>query len=130
MKLGKYYPGESEIESAIAYLGKYELNRKKHYINKDYLRGYRCVAHREYDKRCLQYWTDGDNDSESSLYLLAVNSVDDVKKFMDYHDLPLLGCDVPNVDWDCTGARFGDGPIINKLCDGRYTLRYQWFYDV
>lgn len=56
MKLGKYYPYKSEIESAIAYLGKYELDRKKYYINRDYLRGYRCVAHREYDSR----WKSGD----------------------------------------------------------------------
>ncbi|MBI9015021.1 MAG: hypothetical protein JEZ08_22510 [Clostridiales bacterium] len=131
MKLGKYYPIESEMYAAMSYLGKYALDRKKNYVNRDYLKGYRIVVKMEYDKRCLHYWTDSDSISEyTELYLLAVNSKEEVKQFMKDHILnmkEILPCEET---YGGAFSKFGGEPIIDKVCEGRYTLRFKWEYDV
>ncbi len=130
MKIGKYYPVESEIKNALTYLAKYELDRTKHYINRDYLRGHRIVAHRDYDHRILQYWTFGDSETEKELYFLAVNSVEEVEEVIKYHALSTKHQQPSISTHGCTGLRFGGEPVITKICSGRYTLRYQWHLDV
>lgn len=130
MKIGKYYPEELEIKNALSYLAKYQLDPINNRVNRDYLRGHRIVAHREYDNRILQYWTSADFETEKELYLLAVNSVDEVNKVIEYHNLSTEYQQSTLSTYGCTGEKFGGEPVITKICTGRYLLRYQWHLDV
>ena len=129
MKIGKYYPEDCEIVNAITHLGHLELDRKKHYINKDYLRGCRIVAKRKYDERVLQYWNTSDVDSSKEIFLLAVNSLEEVNDVIKYHGLNKEHHTLLDT-YGCSGESFGGEPMIDKICNGRYTLRYQWYLDV
>ncbi len=131
MKVGKFYPNKVELRNAMKKLGRYAKDRNKSNISKDYLKSYRNIVKKEYDKRCLHYWTDSDSISEyTELYLLAVNKIDEVKQFMKDHSLNMEYIWPTEVTYGGPFSKLGGEPIIDKLCDGRYTLRYHFEYDV
>lgn len=92
-------------------------------------RQFRKLFKESVDKRVLMYYCDGDVDSYKELYLLKAYSEDAVWQFIYDNNLSQEYIHCPNSMYDCTGQRFGGEPIIKKICDGRYTLRYSWNYD-
>lgn len=126
-----YYPNENEMFTAMSYLGKYGLSSKKSCANIDYLKKCRLIVKKEYDKRCLQYWTDSDSISEyTELYLLAVISKEEVEQFMRDHDLNMKLIWPTEETYGGPFSKIGGEPMIEKVCENRYALRYHWQYDV
>lgn len=82
------------------------------------------------DRRILMYHVDGEYDWYKELYLLKVNDEEAVWQFIYDNNLSEEYQSCSNSMYDCTGEKFGGEPIIKKICDGRYTLRYSWNYDL
>lgn len=81
------------------------------------------------DPRFDRFYTDGEYTGWTELYVLNVNSEEEVREFMKDYYLNEEYIHPYASAYDCTGQLFGGAPSIRPLCEGRYILSYRWYRD-
>lgn len=71
------------------------------------------------DPRIILYYSDSTPDTTKQIFFLRANSHDEVVKFIRDSGLP---SDVPS----SLSELLGGLPVIKRVCDGRYSLKYNY----
>jgi len=115
-----------KLSNALLMLGLYKLGYGK--LNDNIVRECRISIKKSESDVLMKRYIFGDVDTSTEVYLLNCNSESDVINYIKSEGLSSQYVDP--VGLGCTGRLFGGEPIISKVCEGRFKVKYVFCYDV
>lgn len=114
------------VNNALLMLGLYKLGYGK--LNETMVKECRNSIKRSEPSLLMKRYIFGDIDTSTEVYLLNCSTESDVINYIKNEGLSSHY--VEPVGVGCTGRLFGGEPIISKVCESRYKVKYVFYYDV